>query len=421
MSAVVGRAPHVIAANDIFYRCGTLMLILATLALSGCTWFQSDVRRGYSQNGSWDGSVVYTTADVRMVSQRVHPVTHQLVTCTEPTSDVAKALSTAAELNLKGGTANANGQIGAGGGSAEAVAELAGRSTALLALRDALFRACEAYANGIIGSDAYALVLSRYGQLMTTLFLGEDMQGAAHAATASVQSPPAASSTGSGTPAPASGDPSAATPPAAPKKSSDVRSATEPAPLFLRVTQQSAAAGKAVDKAATAAPKVAGGGAPKKADQTTPAAPVDASSAPPPAAPAATDTNSTGLAGGLVLLNQQYFNLDQNLTSQLVVACVNEYDPTRLRQPIAHTPALPSPPAGVVDPKNAPNETVVDEGGHNPWLRRICDHISSPENVKAQMPAAPATPAAAAPPASASPPAKAKIAIKPVGDSTPGA
>jgi hypothetical protein len=68
---------------------------------------------------------------------------------------------------------------------------LAGRSTALLGLRDGLFRACEAYANGVIGADAYALVLSRYGQLMTTLFLGQDVTGAAGtAAGGSVQSPP---------------------------------------------------------------------------------------------------------------------------------------------------------------------------------------------------------------------------------------
>jgi len=80
---------------------------------------------------------------------------------------------------------------GAGGASAEAVLALAGRSTALLGLRDGLYRACEAYANGAIGADAYALVLSRYGQLMTTLFLGQDVTGAAGtAAGGSVQSPP---------------------------------------------------------------------------------------------------------------------------------------------------------------------------------------------------------------------------------------
>jgi hypothetical protein len=61
--------------------------------------------------------------------------------------------------------------------SAEAIKELAGRSTALLGLRDGLFRACEAYSNCIIGDAAYALVLTRYGQLMTTLYLGQDVSG----------------------------------------------------------------------------------------------------------------------------------------------------------------------------------------------------------------------------------------------------
>jgi hypothetical protein len=101
------------------------------------------------------------------------------IVCTEPSPDVAKALATAAELSAQGGNGPASGSLAASGASAEAVAELAGRSTALLGLRDGLYRACEAYANGVIGQDAYALVLSRYGQLMTTLFLGQDITGAA--------------------------------------------------------------------------------------------------------------------------------------------------------------------------------------------------------------------------------------------------
>ena len=89
---------------------------------------------------------------------------------------MAKAISAAAALSAS--VAN-KGSGAAGGASAEAVAELAGRSTALLGLRDGIYRACEAYANGVIGADAYALVLSRYGQLMTTLFLAQDVTGAA--------------------------------------------------------------------------------------------------------------------------------------------------------------------------------------------------------------------------------------------------
>jgi hypothetical protein len=160
------------------------------LVLAGCSILEDDVERGFAQRDS-STPVTFTTADVRMIAQRKRPNSPDVVTCTEPTPDVAKALSAAAQLSGSGGSGTATGSLSAGGASAEAVVALAGRSTALLGLRDGLYRACEAYANGAIGADAYALVLSRYGQLMTTLFLGQDITGAAGTeAGASVSSPP---------------------------------------------------------------------------------------------------------------------------------------------------------------------------------------------------------------------------------------
>jgi len=133
----------------------------------------------------------FTTADVHVITQRNRQGSPGPIICTEPSPDVARALSAAAAATAQGGNAGTTGSFGAGGASAEAVLALAGRSTALLGLRDGLYRACEAYANGAISADAYALVLSRYGQLMTTLFLGQDVTGAAGtAAGGSVQSPP---------------------------------------------------------------------------------------------------------------------------------------------------------------------------------------------------------------------------------------
>jgi hypothetical protein len=44
-----------------------------------------------------------------------------------------------------------------------------GRTAGVVALRDGLYKACEAYANGVIGKDAYALVLSQYGNLLVAL------------------------------------------------------------------------------------------------------------------------------------------------------------------------------------------------------------------------------------------------------------
>jgi hypothetical protein len=162
------------------------LLLLSTALLTGCATFEDDVQRGYQQTNGWATptpakmSTTYTTADVRIIYQRQHPLDpSRQVVCTEPSPDVAKALSTAFSTNAAGGNATTNASLAFSGGSAEAVQALAGRSTALLGLRDGLFQACQAYANGAIGDDAYALILSRYGQLMTTLFLGQDVTGAA--------------------------------------------------------------------------------------------------------------------------------------------------------------------------------------------------------------------------------------------------
>jgi hypothetical protein len=162
---------------------------VSTLAIwslvAGCSILEDEVGRGYAQRESLTGAT-FTTADIRVITQRDRSG-HNII-CTEPSPDVAKALSAAAEAS---GSAANKGSFGVGGASAEAVLALAGRSTALLGLRDGLYRACEAYANGVIGADAYALILSRYGQLMTTLFLGQDVTGAAGTADgASAQSPP---------------------------------------------------------------------------------------------------------------------------------------------------------------------------------------------------------------------------------------
>ena len=147
----------------------SLAPLACSLLLAGCGL----PYREYSENSQFTAPMAYTTGDVRVIMQRNDHL-GRTVTCTEPSPDVAKAVSTIASIQ-----AEAKGVSGSAAfGSQEALAELAGRSTALLGLRDGLFRACEAYANGAIGDDAYALIISRYGQVMATLFLGQDAMGA---------------------------------------------------------------------------------------------------------------------------------------------------------------------------------------------------------------------------------------------------
>lgn len=262
-------------------------LALAALFLTGgCSILEDEVNRGFAQRETLT-SATFTTADVRVITQRNRPFPNGYVSsisCTEPSPDVAKALSAATQLS--GSIAN-KGSVAAGGATAEAVAELAGRSTALLGLRDGLYRACEAYANGVIGADAYALVLSRYGQLMTTLFLGQDVTGAAGTASgATVQSLPVT--------------------------------------VNLPGAASANVSGAGVDPAPAPAP--ANPAASPKTPATTPP---NQSSAAPPATAGGGDPSLAPLA--LTRMNEDYLNLGYN-PDALIIACVNYGDNSRFPQ-----------------------------------------------------------------------------------------
>jgi hypothetical protein len=240
---------------------------LAALALTSCTTFEDDAQRTYTSTAAFGFPATFTTADARIITERVQPVTRQPVVCTEPSPDVAKAIATSFALSGQGGNGTASGGIAASGGSAEAVAELAGRTTALVGLRDGLYRACEAYANGVIGANAYALILGRYSQLMSTLFLGQDVAGVTAAA----------------------------------------------------VTAQS----PSVNATANAPGGSGSSASPSVAVTITPA-----STAAAPTAPAASP--ATGAAAALVRMNEDYLDLDYNTLHSLVLVCLNRADPTSL-------------------------------------------------------------------------------------------
>ncbi|MFL1876026.1 hypothetical protein ACIKT0_12700, partial [Hansschlegelia beijingensis] len=65
-----------------------------------------------------------------------------------------------------------SGAAGFDGSTTEEVSKGDGRAAAVLALRDGLYAACQSYANGIIGHDAYAVILSQYGHLRVALVGG---------------------------------------------------------------------------------------------------------------------------------------------------------------------------------------------------------------------------------------------------------
>jgi hypothetical protein len=120
-----------------------------------------------------DSATLASGADVRYVSERerLMPGTPPLPTmCTEASPDVAiafgRTLAAQASVTEQGGTSG-SGSINAG--STEQVTALDGRTAGVLALRDGLYAACQAYTNGALGQSAYAIVLSQYGNLLVAL------------------------------------------------------------------------------------------------------------------------------------------------------------------------------------------------------------------------------------------------------------
>src|SRR5918996_831768 len=157
--------------------------IASLLFLGGCTELGRKQTPGEAQT-------LRTTAEDRMVTVvrpgpasttgRVQP---QQVVCLEPSPDVAKAVSEA--LNVAGGLdlsvvtpqtpapIAAQATAAASRSRAEALAQLGQRLATIQLLRDGLYRACEAYANGAISDTMYAVLLGRYDDTMVTMLLAE--------------------------------------------------------------------------------------------------------------------------------------------------------------------------------------------------------------------------------------------------------
>lgn len=177
----------------------------ALVVLGGCSepFWTSNVRETMSLPTS---GVIATNADVRLVhrfrGQEVVPAVNPDGTikndgtgrqameirpreylCAEPSPDVARAVQAALSTS---GSAAGTATPPAGGTAIEAqlafqtnasrsesVAQLTKRIATIQLLRDGLYRACEAYANGAIGQEMYTAIVSRYDRMMITMLLAE--------------------------------------------------------------------------------------------------------------------------------------------------------------------------------------------------------------------------------------------------------
>ena len=167
-----------------FAKCAwTLVATGMVLVLGGCE--SPALRHSIFRTTSFDsGTAVITGAKQRVVTNLPANVKGgqnepTRIVCAEPSPDVAQALSTAmtaaASVQVKG---QGGGSLSFGKSAAESVAQLGERLGTIQLLRDGLYRACEAYANGAISDITYAVLLSRYDDTMVSMLTAELAAGA---------------------------------------------------------------------------------------------------------------------------------------------------------------------------------------------------------------------------------------------------
>ncbi|SAL29611.1 hypothetical protein AWB70_01767 [Caballeronia cordobensis] len=165
------------------HKLSSMALAAATLALTACVDMPS-----ISHQNVGEADTLATKADSRLVYARSRnaPAAPHDVICAEPSPEVAKAFSTAfgasAEAEAKAIPAlsqagDVRGALAVSRARSEAIAQLGKRLGTIQLLRNGLFSACEAYANGAISPISYAFLLSRFGDVMVTLLAVEMVSG----------------------------------------------------------------------------------------------------------------------------------------------------------------------------------------------------------------------------------------------------
>lgn len=163
-----------------------LIPALMVLGLGACSQAPEGSTVMAQQPLGAEGNALLTSADVRIITTttpitQVQPgrVVPTQITCIEPSPDIAKAVhenfSLGASVGLGGLPSGVSADLAFAFAKAraEAVAQMTERLATIQLLRDGLYRACEAYANGAISDTTYAVLLSRYDDTMVTLLMGE--------------------------------------------------------------------------------------------------------------------------------------------------------------------------------------------------------------------------------------------------------
>lgn len=167
MGSSVGKAKHGIAA---------MALLAAGCTSTGEVFEKVQIEQDSLLVGARTRAIIATTPDERL--SQPGSIMPKRVVCAEPSPDVAAAVSESLALAVSANVSK--GDVGGAAAGqfardfAEGIVQLSERLASISLLRDALYRACESYANGALSDTSYSLILSRYGDTMVTL-LGQEM------------------------------------------------------------------------------------------------------------------------------------------------------------------------------------------------------------------------------------------------------
>lgn len=156
-------------------------LVLVAGVLAGCASPSARVAQL-----TFDGNETIAAAgNLRLVTVREHAYSRDKVLCAEPSPDYAIEFGNAAKTTVNADvTGLGNGKLDTDYSRTEKATPLEGRTAGVLALRDGLAAACQSYVNGVIGKDAYALILSQYGNLLVELISNSSEPSSSATATA---------------------------------------------------------------------------------------------------------------------------------------------------------------------------------------------------------------------------------------------
>lgn len=166
-----------------FRIAGQCVASFCVVFVSGCGIFDAYQREHHLKND--ESTALILDAKQRVIIQReVKPddnydgrIKPGVITCAEPSPDVAQALSTALSTSLAAGLPSASGarnfSADISHSSAESIVQLGSRIATIQLLRDELADLCRSYANGAVTGTTYTLRLSRLDKKMVTLLLSE--------------------------------------------------------------------------------------------------------------------------------------------------------------------------------------------------------------------------------------------------------